>query len=217
MHVHGALVGLAVHVPDLVHQLAAGEDLVLIGEQLEQQHELLLRQLRHALVAGDGEGIVVQHRVADLQPVLVDDARSPQQRRDAQQHLLLVHRLDHVVVRADDEALVLVRGLLLGRDHQDRNLAAGRAQGLGELVAVHARHHDVQHDQIDVLAVQHLQRLDAVPGGDRLVAVLGEHRLHQLARVVVVLNHQYMKHFLTSFGSILAAAYKPSVNHSYYT
>lgn len=101
-----------------------------------------------------------------MKPALVDDARAAQERGDAQDHLLLVDGLDEVVVCADDEPLALVgRGLLRGH-HEDRDLPERpvRAQDLRELVAVHARHHDVQKDQIDVLFVQNLERLDPVRG-----------------------------------------------------
>ena len=44
MYVHGAFVGVAVHVPQLIHQLAPRENLSRIGQQLEKQQEFLVRQ-----------------------------------------------------------------------------------------------------------------------------------------------------------------------------
>jgi hypothetical protein len=79
-----------------------------------------------------------------------------------------IDRLDHEVVGAG--AHRLDRGLdrALRRLHDDRAFGAHRGQPLEELQPVHARHHEVEHDEIDRLPARARQerqpRLAAVDG-----------------------------------------------------
>ena len=45
-----------------------------------------------------------------------------------------------------------------------------------------------------MLFVQNIQRFHPVGGGNGLVAVLAEHRLHELAGVDIVFDHQNPEH-----------------------
>ena len=205
MYVHGALVAVAVHVPDLVHQLASGKNFIGVGEQLEKEQKFLLGQLDSAgggerlAVRADHEGVVIQHGLSHRELALVDDAGAAKQRADPQDHLLLVHRLGHVIVRTHDKALALVSRGLLGGDHQNGNVAAALAQGTGKLVAVHAGHHQVKHDQIHVLDVQLAQGILAVDGHNGIISVPFQYGAHEATGVVVVLNYHDRKHRLLSF------------------
>jgi hypothetical protein len=84
-----------------------------------------------------------------------------QQRPNARQQLDVVDRFGDEVVRARVERPHF--GLLVaGRDHDDRQQGRGRVgpQPPADLVAVQARHHDVQQDQV------------GLPLGDEIEGVL---------------------------------------------
>ena len=65
VNIYGAFVAMGIQAPDLIHQLTACEDLPLVGEQLEQQIELLFGQCDDLAAAGNSQGIVIQPALAD--------------------------------------------------------------------------------------------------------------------------------------------------------
>ena len=112
--------------------------------------------------------------------------RPPQQRTDARAELADRERLRDVVVGAELEPDHLVELVVAGSEHDDRHGALG-PQALADLEPIEAREHDVEHDEIDRLGVELLERLLAVAGLDDLVAVAFEReREHRTHRVLVV-------------------------------
>src|SRR4029079_13150678 len=79
-------------------------------------------------------------------------------------------RLRDVVVRAELEAEHLVELVVAGGEHDDRHGAA-RTQALADLEPVELRQHQVEDDEIDVLALELLERLLAVARLDHAEAV----------------------------------------------
>ena len=104
---------------------------------------------------------------------------------DAAAELAHGERLGDVVVGAELEPEHLVDLLRLGGEHDDRHRRA-RAQPAADLEPVEHRQHHVEHDQVEGLLGEAVQRLAAVVGADHLVAVLaqgiGEQRLNRAAR-----------------------------------
>ncbi len=88
-----------------------------------------------------------------------------QQRLDARNQDLGAERLAQVVVGAERERAHDV-GLLAARRQHDHRNAAALAQLLRELEAVHARHVDVEHGEMRMLALERLERRHAVRGFD---------------------------------------------------
>ena len=199
MYVHRPLVALAVHVPDLVHQLTARENLVRIRQQLKKKQKLLLRQFQRSRRRGYRHGIVLQGGRTDRQFPLPRNARPPQERGNAQNHFFLVHGLDHVVVRTNDKAALLVLGGLARRHHQNRQHTARLPKRIGKFIAVHARHHHIQQNQVNMGLVQNRQRFLTVPRSNRLIAVTCQNRRHQLSCIGIILNHQNPEHLLIPF------------------
>ena len=87
--------------------------------------------------------------------------RPAQQRADARAELADREGLRDVVVGAELEPDHLVELVVAGRQHDDRHGALG-AQALAHLEPVEARQHDVEHDEVDGLRVEALERLLAV-------------------------------------------------------
>ena len=113
----------------------------------------------------------------------------PQQRAHPRQQLGLVDRLGEEIVGAGFDALdTLFAGVECGDHHHRQDPPGGSfADAPAHLVAGHARHHDVEQDQVG-LGVRHLlERFGAGGCGDDLVAFYGEQIRQQLdvARRVV--------------------------------
>ena len=78
-------------------------------------------------------------------------------------------RLGNVVVGAELERQHLIDLLVLRRQHDDRHRAE-LANFLARLDAVEHGQHDVEHDEVGLLALRHRDRAAAVAGRDDGVA-----------------------------------------------
>jgi hypothetical protein len=84
-----------------------------------------------------------------------------EKRADAAAELADRERLRDVVVRPELEAEDLVELVVAGREHDDRHRALG-TEPLAHLEPVELGQHQIEHDQVDVLLPEPLQRLLAV-------------------------------------------------------
>jgi hypothetical protein len=111
---------------------------------------------------------------------------APQRRLHARAELAHRERLGDVVVGAELEPEDLVDLLGLGREHDDRDRRAG-PQAAAHLEAVHPGHHHVEHDEVEGLLGEAVQRLAAVGRLHDVVAVpLQRERQQRLDRLLVV-------------------------------
>ena len=115
-----------------------------------------------------------------------------QHRLDAGQKLARVEGLAEIIVGAELQTDDSVGLLGHGGEKDDGNF--GRvAQMAAERQAVLARHHDVEHDEIEGAAVeQPAQRLGAFGNGDA-IALPGEIFPHQVAYVAVIVDDRNMR------------------------
>ena len=85
---------------------------------------------------------------------------------DAHEQVAVVERLHQVVVGAGLEPDALVHDVAFRGQEDDRDAAPARTHPLAHVVAVHARHHDVEQQQVGLLPLQHLKPFVPV-GGSR--------------------------------------------------
>ncbi|MNS60766.1 hypothetical protein D3C72_937770 [compost metagenome] len=115
-----------------------------------------------------------------------------QLRPDARQHDGRRDRLGDVVDGAQGQAQLLVRHFAHGRDenHGDAGRGGIGLQRAAHVVAAHARHHDIEQDQVGLVAAGgDLQGALAIDGD--LGAVLAfQHRAQQVDIVRRVIHHQ---------------------------
>ena len=193
MHVHRPAVPEKVEAPDLLQQLLPGEHLVGMGRQEIQHLQLLGRHVqRLSLIAR----LIL--RDADGQPgpgqrsarFLLRALGSAQHRPDPGGHLLAVKGLDDIVVRPQLQAQHLVKGFAPGRDHDHRN-AAGLADRLQHLIAVHPRQHHIQQDQIRRQPPEFLHGRVPPVRLPNLKAFLFQVQPHQMPDIGIVIHHQH--------------------------
>ena len=153
MYIDGIVVRLGFHAPYLIHELDAGEDLAGIGQELIQKIEFLAGESLAFIPAAYGQGVVVQAHITDGDAPFVHNLSPAQQCPDAQNHFLLIHRLCHIIVCSNNEPLPFVLRQLLGSDHENGQGVICCPQLSGELVAIHARHHDVQDNQVHMVGI----------------------------------------------------------------
>ena len=102
-----------------------------------------------------------------------------------------VDRLDDEVDGAEFEATCLVAGVVMRRDEDDGNVTRQRV-GLelaANLEAIHARHHDVEQDQVGPVLAADLQGLGAAQGLEHAV-IRRERLVEHLDVERLVVDHQ---------------------------
>jgi hypothetical protein len=114
----------------------------------------------------------VDARVAEGELLeLLSRARPPQHRADPSQQLPQGERLGDVVVGAQLEAAHAVPLLAAGGQHDHRDVDPAAPQLAADVPAAHARHHDVEQDQVGRLAGRPPQPVLAVQAHRGLVAL----------------------------------------------
>ena len=135
--------------------------------------------------------ITKMSRVPDGAEILtVEGIGTPQHRPDTRQQFRWLEGLGQVVVRADIEAGDPVGRLAFGRQDDDRQVH-GCPNALRDLESIHSRHHHVQDHQIGQLLLNQPQPVNAVVGGEDLIAILRQEKGCHLQAGRIVVNYQY--------------------------
>ena len=108
---------------------------------------------------------------------------------DARHQLARGERLGDVVVGAQLQAEDLVELLAARRQHDDRDVALG-ADALADLEPVEPGQHQVEHHQVDRLAVDHLEGVVAARGGDHREPGVAQRVLDDGADGLLVLDDE---------------------------
>ena len=150
--VDGAGVDGAGVAPDLLQQRVARLRAAPAFEQQAEQLELGGRQVELLAVEGDLEIAPVDDEFADGQPVVapLGPAHAPQHGFHPQDEFARAEGLGHVIVRADFQPGDALGGLALGGEHQhgDRGGVRLGFELAADLLAVHVREHQVEHDEV---------------------------------------------------------------------
>ena len=121
----------------------------------------------------------------------------PQDRGDPQRQLARLERLAEVIVDADLEPEHTLLELGLGGQHQDRNggrgLAVGAAHPRREGETVLARHHHVEHDEIEGDVAHRRRRLGRIASRRHAVALGEKIAAEQLADAPIVIDDKEMR------------------------
>ena len=103
--------------------------------------------------------------------------------------LLGVEGLDHVVIGAQLQSQDLIKNFALGGKHDDRHLGGG-PQLTAHLVAVDARKHQIQQDQVRLKFREDLQGFLAVIDNIGFVAFFHQIERNQLCDVLIIIYNQ---------------------------
>ncbi len=193
MHIHSPGIADILIPPDLIQKLLPGEHLVRGSRQEIEELQLLGRHFHLASVAD--HGIIGQ---VDGQPVvfhtlcligggslLSGRLAAPQDGPDPGHHFLGIKRLHDVVVGPQLQPQNLVKDLALGGKHDHRG-GGFRADLPAHLVAVHARKHQVQQDQVGLVALKGIQRILPVEHNLRVKAFLIQVKRDQLRNILII-------------------------------
>ena len=138
---------VGIKAPDLGQNGLLGHILPLCLQKIPHHVEFPRGQPQLPLPADQRPGRQIERRVAERERV---DLRTlpPEQRTDAGQQLPRVKGLREIIIRARVQPLNAVLKRRLCCQHQNRRPTALRAHLPRDLIAVHARHHHVENEQI---------------------------------------------------------------------
>jgi D-alanyl-D-alanine carboxypeptidase/D-alanyl-D-alanine-endopeptidase (penicillin-binding protein 4) len=160
-----------------------------VQEQLEQQ-ELGARELDRPPAAAHGVLERVELDVGVAQRLAALAGAATQQRPQTREQLFERERLDEVVVGAGVEPAHAVGHRVARGQHEDRRAVTGRAQPPAHLEAVDVRHQQVEHERVRGPVGQRLQRLGAVGGQLRVVALEPQRSIDGFAHRGLVVDDQ---------------------------
>ena len=160
------------------------------------------RRLTHALRVPLGQRILRLNRCRQREDHLLSavervvERLQAERRPDAGDQLHAFDRLGHEVVGAGFQSAHPILGLIEGGDHDHRQQPAARTRlyPAADLIAVHARHLDVEKDEVGRLCPYLLERGFAVLGKADLAIQAGQVCLDQLSIGCSVVNYQYDRH-----------------------
>ena len=79
-------------------------------------------------------------------------------------------------------------------DYRDMGVVDVGLDTVTKFQTVHLGHHNITDDNVHLVAVQHLERLDAIAGSEHMILVV-ETALEEHAEVLVVFNNEDGGHF----------------------
>src|SRR5215469_5852279 len=192
--------------PHVLQELLAGEHEPLVAHQVGEQPELGRRQLDGGARPADRPGLLVQFQIAgpERARAVCPGAGSgavggalaggaTQDRADPGHERLDGERLGDVVVAAEGQPGDGVRRGVAGREEDDRDVVGLRAEPPAYLEAVDVGEHDVQDDQVGLIAGGALQRLLAARPGGHDAAMELEGYLDELADVPLVIDNEHLR------------------------
>jgi hypothetical protein len=159
------------------------------GQQVELAHGQRHRPAGDRDLAGGRVDLDVTGAKRRRRTMAVAGQGPAQHAADAGDQLAGAERLDHVVVGAQLQADDPVRLVALGGQHDDRGRGLG-ADLAAHLQAVHARQHQIQHDQVRNAGAEGRQRGRAVGGRLDAVALPFQVVLDDLADGRLVVDDQ---------------------------
>ncbi len=188
--VHGARGAVVARPPHRVEDLLPAEHAPTGAGQRRQDLELGAGELHPLAAAAHLHPVEIERHLAEPDRAAGGGGAPPQQRAHAGQQLAHRERLGDVVVGAEVEPQDPVHLGAPRRQDQHRGVVAGPPQPAEQLVAVEAREHDVEDDQVEPSRPRQPEPLAPVGGRGHLEPLAGERHLEPHPDRGVVLHHQ---------------------------
>ena len=209
MDIHSPAAAVEIPAPDTFQNQIARHDDAALARQEEQQLVFLGLHGQGGVVPAHLMARLVNDQIAKRNLLsrrrniqrgqfLADQPLAAQHSLDAGHQLAHAERLGHVVVRPDLQTDDLVDLVCFGRQHQDRHVHL-LAQHAAHLDPVHAGEHQVQDQQIGLLAAGGSNAFLAVADRDHFVPLACQIVSEGFLKSRLVLDHQHLVSHMSSF------------------
>ena len=191
MDVHHVAFGIEVHVPDLLEQRGAADDLVGMEEEVLQELELPRREIEGVAVDRGDVAEPVERELPVAQHVEPGGAAPAVERADPRQQLVEAERLGQVIIRAGVEPPHDILGRVERGEHEDRGRPALAPELGGDLEAVLLRQHDVEKDDVVVVDMRQHRGLVPIGGHVHRVPFLLQPLFDEASDLPVIFDDEY--------------------------
>ena len=189
-HIHHVRVAVEVHVPHLLGDERAGQDLAGPTHQEREQREFLRREIQRLLRARGPAADEIQFEVGQAHDFERSRRAAPQQGAHAREQLGERERLHQIIIRAEFEAAhAIMHGITRG-EKQRGGLFTLAAQPTEDGPAILARHHHVEDDQVVGAGLRLVQAIRPVARRIHDESIFGQPFSQELPRLRVVFNDQ---------------------------
>ena len=210
LHIDGAIEHAVFTPARKLHELVARQRLAWVLQQDLEQGELTGGELDLLAIALQRACPQIDAHTAEDDELALGRGRArqglrlaPHHRLDARDQLTRVEGLGHVVVRTHLQADDAIDVIALGGEHDDGQGVVRRAQAPADGQTILAGQHQVQHHEIEMLAVQCPVHHRRVAHGLHREALFQEVARQQLAQARVVVHQQYPKACFSVHGQIV--------------
>src|SRR5262249_12452395 len=205
-----AAFGVVGPAPHDSEELRARTDHARVSHEVFQQGELALRQRHHLAVDHQLVTLQVQTHRPDVQPMFVCPPRLvAQPRLDPGDQLLNGERLGQVVRGAHRQATHPALDVADRREDNDLWTYVAAGQPLQHFEAVHAREHQVEHNEVDRNSIDQLQCFVAVSRGGDCIAVTGQRLAQEPGDPRFVVDDEHLSHGSSHSGHSLRPPPRP--------
>ena len=191
VYLHNVDIPVVGAVPDLVHNLSFVDHLAGVAGEVREYGELPRGQGHLVPGAAAAVGFRVDLQITEMPHDLAVRTGPPDQCSQPGDENDEGERLCQVVVGAGVQPLSFVVLPVLRGEHQDRRPVAGCPQVRADLVAVEARHHHIQHDDVVGVLGREPDAFQAVAGSVHRATLRPEPLPQQLHQARVVVHQQY--------------------------
>ncbi len=198
LHVDGAIEYFVFAPAREFHQFVTRQRHARVSEQDFQQREFSRGERDRGAGAGQRAGGEIDRDLAEAHLAFLDRGGARRQRggtpaqhgMDARHQFARVERFGQVIVGTHFQADDAVDVVALGGQHDDRDRVLRPAQAPAHRQTVFARHHQVEHDQVEALAREQFVHGGGVLGDVNAEALLGQVAVEQVAQPQVVIDHE---------------------------
>ena len=203
MYVHSPGVSYVFIAPYVVQKLFPGEDLVGGGSQEVEKLQLLRRHIHGLPLVQNGVVGLVDDQIGIFHIFSVglgnrlagSGLKTAEYRLNPRDQLFGVKGLNNVIIRAQLQPQHLIKNLSLGGKHDDRCVGL-MADLPADLVAVHARKHQIQQDQVGLEGAKDAEGFFAVVDDHAFKAFFCQVKRNEFCYIVIII---YDENFL--FGN----------------
>ena len=171
MHIYRTNIRFGIVAPQLVHNLLSGKSMVREREQFIKKLKLFLWKNLGFFIDRNGQVNIIQADMVKLQFLLIDNFCPAEECFHTEQQFIDINGFDHVVVNTEFKSFCLIRESIFGSHDQNRELITAVTKCFGQIITIHARHHQISNNEINISLIQHFECLLPIESGRGLIAI----------------------------------------------
>ena len=164
MHIYCTDIRFRIVTPQLVHNLLSGKCMVREREQFVKKLKLFLWKNLGFFIDRNGQVNIIQ---ADV----IDNFCPAEECLHTEEQFIDINGFYHVVVNTEFKSFCLIRKSIFGSHDQNRELITAVTECFGQIISIHARHHQISDNEINIGLIQHFECLLSIKSNASFIAI----------------------------------------------